>query len=317
MKQGSIFGGIFLLAGSCIGAGMLAVPVLAGLAGFVPSLFMLTVAWAFMTFTALLLVEINGWFKSQINIVSMCEKSFGNTGKAISWCLYLFLFYSLLTSYIAGSEKIFTSTFLSSFTIFSNFFSWILTLVFVVFFGVIVYLGTRSVDFFNRYLMLGLILAYLGMNFLGIGKIRPDLLTHIDLKYLIMPLPVLVISFGFHNMIPTLTSYLNYDLQKMRVTILLGSVLVFFIYLFWQTIVLGIVPIEGTPGLFYSYKEGMEATQSLKQVLGSSLLGGFAQAFAVFAIITSFLAQSLALMHFIADGLKIKPTKKTVAGLFF
>jgi len=38
---GNLLGGMLLVAGSCIGAGMLALPILTGLAGFIPSLFVL------------------------------------------------------------------------------------------------------------------------------------------------------------------------------------------------------------------------------------------------------------------------------------
>jgi tyrosine-specific transport protein len=39
-KPGSIFGGVLLIAGSCIGAGMLGLPIITGIAGFFPSLLM-------------------------------------------------------------------------------------------------------------------------------------------------------------------------------------------------------------------------------------------------------------------------------------
>ena len=94
--SGKVIGGMLLVAGSCIGAGMLALPILTGLAGFFPSLFMMIVSWAFMTFTGLLLIEVNGWFKFQVNLVSMAEESLGKKGKLIAWLAYLFLFYSLL-----------------------------------------------------------------------------------------------------------------------------------------------------------------------------------------------------------------------------
>jgi tyrosine-specific transport protein len=71
--SGSIPGGILLVAGSCIGAGMLALPILTGLSGFFPSLSILLASWAFMTFTGLLLVEVNGWFSNQVNLVSMSK----------------------------------------------------------------------------------------------------------------------------------------------------------------------------------------------------------------------------------------------------
>ena len=93
-KQGSVLGGMLLVAGSCVGAGMLALPILTGLAGFYPSLIVMVVAWSFMTFTGLLLIEVNGWFKQQVNLISMTQESLGRSGRILAWLSYLFLFFS-------------------------------------------------------------------------------------------------------------------------------------------------------------------------------------------------------------------------------
>ena len=37
-KKGSVIGGMLLITGSCVGAGMLGLPIVTGLVGFFPSL---------------------------------------------------------------------------------------------------------------------------------------------------------------------------------------------------------------------------------------------------------------------------------------
>jgi tyrosine-specific transport protein len=49
-----------------------------------------------------------------------------------------------------------------------------------------------------------------------------------------------------------------------------------------------------------------EGSQALAVVIESPWLSFFAQGLAFFAILTSFLAQALSLVHFLADGLKVK-----------
>ena len=308
LVPGSVFGGMLLVAGSCIGAGMLALPILSGLSGFFPSLIGFFSVWFFMTFTALLLVEVNGWFYSQINIVSMAGKAFGKTGKIISWFLYLFLFYSLLVAYISGSGSIF-STFINSY-LSVKISPMIISIVFSLFFGIFVYFNTKTVDFVNRLLMAFLVTCYLAMIFIGINKISPKFLTYSNYKYLLFPLPVLITSFGFHNMIPSLVAYFKGDLKRMRITILGGSVIALVIYLFWQLLVLGIVPADSKMGIHYLFLEKKEASEAISHFAQSKIIIDFAKGFSFFAIVTSFLAQSLGLMHFIADGLKIIPNKK-------
>ena len=108
-QKGSTLGGILLISGSCIGAGMLALPIITGLGGFFSSIITLFICWIFMTFTGLLLLEINSWFTQRSNLVSMAGNSYGFAGRIISWILYLFLFFSLIVAYISGCGNIISS----------------------------------------------------------------------------------------------------------------------------------------------------------------------------------------------------------------
>jgi tyrosine-specific transport protein len=92
-KNESILSGTLLVAGTSIGGGMLALPVLTSLGGFAPSLVIYFFCWLFMASTGLLFLEISLWMPEEANIVSMAERTLGKVGKFFSWGLYLFLFY--------------------------------------------------------------------------------------------------------------------------------------------------------------------------------------------------------------------------------
>jgi tyrosine-specific transport protein len=305
-QHGSVLGGMLLIAGSCIGAGMLALPILTGLAGFFPSLIALFAACAFMTFTGLLVVEVCSWFHGQVNYLTMAQESLGKIGRTAGWITYLFLFYSLLVAYAAASGGIFSAILLDFFGIQLS--TTVGSIFFTALFGFIIYLGTRPVDLFNRVLMVGLIVSYLGMILLGLFYVEPSQLCYSQPRYLILSLPVLVISFGFQNMIPSMSAYLNGNVKRLRNTILGGSLITLTVYIIWCALVLGIVPVDGDHGIMatYSSPEGKEATSALSYALGNTTIVSFAQAFAFFAIVTSFLAQGLTLTHFLGDGLKAK-----------
>ncbi len=311
-KKGSVLGGILLIAGSCIGAGMLGLPIVTGLSGFFPSLGMFCLAWAFMTATALLLVEANGWFSRQVNLLTMTHHALGKWGKGICWVTYLFLFYALLVAYISGIGGLCGSFFQSMHIAFPP---WLGSLLFVVLFGTIVCFGTRKVDLTNRGLMFGKIGFFVLLVLVGVFYVQPQLLARAEPVYAASALPLLVISFGFHNMIPSLTAYLKGDLKRVRLTILGGSLLAFAIYIIWEVIVLGIVPLEGSHGLIQSLKNDQEASQSISAIIGSPFVRTFSQGLAFFAILTSFLAQALSLVHFLADGMKISYKKHENLGL--
>lgn len=307
--SGSIFGGMLLICGSCIGAGMLALPILTGVAGFFPTLIMFVVAWIFMTTTALLIVEVNSSFEKPVNFITMVGRTLGQTGRFFSWLLYLFLFYALLVAYISTS-----GSHLASFIKQMGFISipdWFGSVLFVIAFGWVVYFGTRPVDLLNRGLMFGKILSFLGLVFLGMTYIASKHLSYVNVKYSMFSLPVLIISFGFHNMIPSLSQYLGGNVKRIKQSILAGSILTFCIYIVWEIVALGVLPVEGAFGVFDSFKKDIGAAQAIRSYIGFNSFGVFAELLAFFAILTSFLAQSLSLVHFLSDGFCIKRKMQT------
>ena len=312
-KKGSVLGGMLLIAGSCIGAGMLGMPILTGLAGFFPALLMFFCAWIFMISTALLLVEVNSCYSHQVNLLTMVGKSLGKFGRTICWVTYLFLFYALLVAYISGSGSLFSSIFQNTFSL--RLPIWVASFFFVLLFGWVIYLGTRRVDHCNRLLMFAKVSFFVLLVVIGVKYMHPPLLRRTEPSYAVSSLPLLVIAFGFHNMIPSLFSYMEGDLKRVRKTIIGGSLMAFVIYLIWQILVLGIVPIDGPYGLMDSYRNDREASQALAAIVRSPWIKTFSQGLAFFAILTSFLAQGLSLVHFLSDGLKISYKKKESVAL--
>lgn len=314
-KPGSLIGGMLLITGSCVGAGMLGLPILTGLSGFGPSFLMFILVWLFMTSTALLLVEANGWFTRNVNFMSIIERSLGKGGKILCLITCLFLFYALLVAYISGSGSLFSSL-VQRYSGYAPA-PWVGSLLFVVLFGTIVYFGTRQVDLWNRLLMAFKIAFFVALTFIGMRFVKPDLLAYSKPSLAIFSLPLLVISFGFHNMIPTLTSYMKGDLKRVKLAILGGSLFAFLIYLVWEVLVLGVVPVEGPNGLIETLRLDREGSQALVSILNSPWISTFAQGLAFFAILTSFLAQSLSLVHFLSDGFKMETQKRENPWLCF
>lgn len=306
-KQGSVLGGVLLIAGSCIGAGMLALPVITGVAGFIPAFFTLLFSWLFMLITSLLLLEANLTVGYHLSLISIAEKTLGKWGKFLCWILFLFLFYSLSIAYIAASGSILQTIISDLFNL--NIPSWFGSLFFTVVFGFIVFIGVSQVDYFNRLLMLGLIISYCTLVILGSQHIHFDYLRVQHWQYAVAALPVLVISFGFHNMVPSLAMYMKGDIGRLKRVILFGSLIPFCIYLIWEIVMLGIIPMEGKEGLLCAFDKGDVATSALRAIVGKSWINTVAQTFALFAIITSFLAQTLSLVDFLSDGLKIPKIK--------
>lgn len=294
-------GGVLLVSGTTIGAGMLALPVLTGIAGFIPAMLLFLVYWAMSLCTALFLLEVNLWFKGPVNLITMSRYTLGKGGGMFAWGVYLLLLYSLTAAYLAGSGPM-VAQLISHITGWQMPL-WAEPLPFLFIFGTIIYFGTRPVDIVNRVLMLGLCVTYIVLIASSMGYIHWDLLARNQPIYLMASVPVVVTSFGFHIIIPSLVTYLDRNVKALKHSILYGSVIPLFVYLIWELVILGIVPVEKLAG---ALRLGQAATIPLGEMISSGWIQTSSTFFSFFAIVTSFLGVGLSLSHFLSDGFEIK-----------
>ncbi|MBN9378428.1 MAG: tyrosine transporter [Chlamydiales bacterium 38-26] len=303
-----LIGGILLVSGTTIGAGMLALPVITGFAGFLPSVFLLGLFWIYMTYTALLLLEVNLSMEGSANLISMAKKTLGKPGEWLGWITYLFLLYSLTTAYLAGSSPIIIEG-IESLT--GNMLpSWSGALPLLLIFGYFIYKGTRSVDYLNRVLMMGLILAYVLLVIFLSPHVEVNLLKHTDPKYLLIAVSIVATSFGFHIIIPSLTAYMDRDVMNLKRAIWLGGFIPLVVYILWEVLSLGIIPLKGYPSISEGYAQGSNGAHLLSEALSNSHVAFIARIFSFFAIVTSFLGVSLSLFDCLGDSLKINHSSK-------
>lgn len=303
-----LIGGILLVAGTTIGAGMLALPIVTGFAGFWPSMALFIIYWFYMTFTAFLMLEVNLWMGEHTNLVTMAKRTLGRGGQVFSWLVYLFLLYTLTTAYLAGGGPIFIEA-LETMTGWKAP-AWMNPFPLLILFGFFVYQGARSVDYVNRLLMLGLVVAYFLMIVFLAPHVQGSLLEHYHWNAVWIAVSIVSTSFGFHIIIPTLTDYLHRDIKQLRLVLVIGSLIPLLVYISWELLTLGIIPLQGQLGLSEGFQKGVDGATLLGMYLGKTELSLLARLFSLFAIVTSFLGVSLSLRDFLADGLRIQKTPK-------
>ena len=300
-KTTRFLGAILLISGTTIGAGMLALPVVTAFGGFWPSIALFAACWLLMLASGLFFLDVNLAIRGEPNLISMAGKTLGLGGKIVSWGFYLLLLYALTAAYIAASTPLFVRA-IAAVTGYTLPF-WLAPFSLPVLFGGFIYFGTKGVDYINRFLMGGLILSYILLVGFVPSHVHGALLSHFDWPAISIAIPVVVTSFGYHIIIPSLTTYLQHDTKLLRLAIIIGSLIPFLVYLIWQVLVLGVVPLDL---LVQSWKKGEAATQPLSVILHQSWIGAAASFFSFFAIVTSFLGVSLSLSDFLTDGFKIK-----------
>lgn len=302
-QKGSILGATMLVTGTCIGGGMLALPVATGSSGFFPSLILMLFGWAFMTITALFLAEANLWMEEGAHIITMASRLLGPLGKAAAWILYLFIGYASLVAYSAGGGELLGAGLKALVGIsLSN--TWAVIL-FVVVFGIILYLGNVILGRINTLLMVGLVISYILMLTVGIPHIKWEMLLRSSWGHTLIAVPLLLTIFSFQTIVPSLTLYLKQDARALRLSIILGTTGALIIYIIWQMLVLGTVELEGETGLAAALEQGKPATEFLGAAVANTWFGRLADFFAFFSLVTSFLGIALGLFDFLADGLKM------------
>ncbi len=307
MGKPSVLGGAFLVAGTSIGAGMLALPVVTAEGGFFPSLLVYFLCWLCMSITGLFLLEGCLRMKKEVNLISLADHYLGLKGKILAWILYLFLFYSLSIAYISvGSSLV---------GLFFPFPALLNSLIFVLFFGFFIFQGAFWVDRMNLLLMVGLLLSYVSFLVLGGGEVEITRLKPQNWGACFLALPVIFTSFSYQGIIPSLTTYLQRDKKKLQKAILLGTSFVFVVYIIWQILILGSVPLEGQYGLFQAKNLGKTAIYPFRAILQNPALYWIGIAFSFFAVTTSFLGVTLGLFDFLSDGLNF--SRKGKKGLLF
>lgn len=306
VPNSKMIGGILLIVGTSIGGGMLALPVSTAAAGLSHSIFFLTACWLVMTVGALLVLEVNLRLPSGSNMVSMAKSTLGLPGQIIAWVTYLFLLYTLLAAYISGGTDVFNSL-LHAVHIYLP--GWMTSLLFTLLFSIVIYGGIRAVDYVNRGLMFGKLGVYLLLVCIISPYIDMQKLNGGSLQAITGSLMILITSFGFASIVPSLREYFEDDIPALRRIIVYGSLIPLACYIVWDILIMGVVQRDGANGLLAlmnSEHTTSGLTQAINLAVNNPWITGFFGFFTSICMITAFLGVSLGLFDFLADGLCLK-----------
>lgn len=289
-----------LIAGTCIGGGMLALPLTVGSYGFLPSIAIMFLCCVFMTVTALLYMEATLWLEKGAHINTLSTILLNRFWRGICFLIYLFICYASIVAYLsAAGEEIAHAT--------QKMIGVIVTpnqgmYIFVAIFGSILIIGHRILGRVNTLLFAGMVLAYFFLVYNGTKNISLELITRERWHpYLFFASPILLASFSFPGIVPTITQHLNKNTSHIITSILIGTTITFLFYAIWLFLIFGVVDYEGDFGLKNAFICDLPATQCLYHIVSNSWIATSAQCFGFFALATSFLGISLSLFDFFCD----------------
>jgi tyrosine-specific transport protein len=300
-------GAVLMLIGITIGAGMLALPLISARAGFVQAGIALVGIWALMTYTGLLVLEVNLAFPQyRNNFSSMSKMTLGRIGYVTAWICCIALLYALSAAYIAGNSSLLSAGFKIFFHIHVS--APVNALIFTLVFGGAVFWSTRLVDHMNRYLLA----AKAALLILAIVLLLPHVNVRLlveqsyDTQSLMTAMPIFVCAFGYHTIIPSLTNYIGKCPKVLSRVIMIGATVPLVMYLFWMFVTLTIVPLKGDYGFESANTHASlnHLMYSLHYLIDAKWVTIAVNAFSDIAMTTSFLGVTLGLFDFLADNFK-------------
>ncbi|STL55881.1 tyrosine-specific transport protein [Escherichia coli] len=306
-------GSVFIVAGTTIGAGMLAMPLAAAGVGFSVTLILLIGLWALMCYTALLLLEVYQHVPADTGLGTLAKRYLGRYGQWLTGFSMMFLMYALTAAYISGAGELLASSISDWTGISMSATAGVLLFTFVA--GGVVCVGTSLVDLFNRFLFSAKIIFLVVMLVLLLPHIHKVNLLTLPLQQglALSAIPVIFTSFGFHGSVPSIVSYMDGNVRKLRWVFITGSAIPLVAYIFWQVATLGSIDSTTFMGLLANHAGLNGLLQALREMVASPHVELAVHLFADLALATSFLGVALGLFDYLADLFSVQYRWWTVA----
>ncbi|HVT62134.1 MAG TPA: aromatic amino acid transport family protein [Legionellaceae bacterium] len=314
MVPSRFLGGVLLIVGTSIGGGMLALPVSLAAVGMVHSIIFLIICWLIMTAGAFLILEVNLRLPPGTNMVSMARETLGVPGACVTWLICLCLLYSLLAAYISGGSDVLHGILYQAHIALPH---WMTSMIFTAAFSMIIYQGIKVVDYVNRVFMFGKLGTYILLVAIISPYVQTKNLTLGSWSAIQSSLMILITSFGFASIVPSLRYYLADDIPLLRRVIFYGSLIPLLCYVIWIFVIMGVVASDDPQGLMaliHTDHVTSGLTNALNNAIHHSWISGFFAFFTAICMVTAFLGVSLGLFDFLADGLKLQ--KKGQEGIW-
>ena len=297
-----LIGGIAIIAGTAIGAGMFSLPVVSAGMGYFWSLLCLLLTWFCMLHSALLILETNLNFPVGSSFDTFIGQTLGPRWNLLNNLALCFVLYILSYAFISGGGSIVSQTLSSALGFGLR--PMLSGLLFSSLVALLVWVGTAWVGRITAIIVAGMAASFaLAIAQLGSG-ITPALLLEPRPEYLVYSfaaLPLYLASFGFHGNVPSLVKFYAGNPARISRCIVYGSLLSLLIYIVWQTVTLGQIPRSDFGGIIAQGGNIGPMVSAISSHSENRWVLILLNSFANLAVISSFLGATLGLFDYAAD----------------
>ncbi len=302
----SIMGGSFLVAGTTIGAGMLALPIAgAGMWSFW-MLIAFIITWFCIFHSGLMILETNLNYPLGSSFDTIVKDTLGQSWNIINGITVSFVSYILVYAYISAGGSAIAEILNITTGYKAN--QMLVGLIFASVLAFIVWSSTKAVDRMTTILVGGMVIAFvISISSLTFNiKITYLLDTEAVEKigyfpFIFSSLSVLLTAFGYHQTVPSLVKYYGKSPKKIMKSLLFGTLLALLFYIFWVLAVFGNIPRNIFVDIIRAGGNTGNLLASIDDGSKTSFISTTLSLFAVMAIASSFLGVTLGLFDYLMD----------------
>ncbi len=290
--EGSTLAATALIAGTTIGAGILALPTATAPVGFLPSTVGLLIAAGYMVVSGLLIAELainrtGQTGKPGVGLLELYRNSLGEKYAFVGSGAYLFLHFAIMVAYIsqggANLETAMQSAGLESLSSIPG----IGQIAFTSIIGAFLYFAQKSVvEATNNTLVLGVVVSFLSIIGIGFGTADFGALIATETQHpekLADAFPILFLSLVYQNVVPTVVTQLEGNRNKITIAIIGGVAIPLLMFLAWNAVIIG--NILAIPNIDLTNVDPVGLLQS--EGVGGEGLSTLVSVFSELAVVTS------------------------------
>ena len=290
-NDGSIFGGACLVAGTMVGAAILALPSATAPVGFLPSTGAMGIGWLYMTMSGLLIAELSINRLGQTGnpgqgMLGLYEDSLGPKWSKVGSVAYFSLHYCLLVAYISqGGANLNALLGLDTLEVQTNGVPQVMFATTVA--AGLYFAQPATIEKAKKVFVSILAVVLMGIIALGVGTVDFHSLiepTNQHPENVVDALPIIFLSLVYHNVVPTVVNQLEGDRTKITKAIIFGTSVPTLMFLAWNAVVLGnvgaVTAIDGTT-------TAVDPVTLLQSSGDNPILGCLVTTFSSLALVTS------------------------------
>lgn len=307
IKKASVLGGSMIVAGTSIGAGMLALPTVSAGMWLAWASLLLIFTWFCMFRSSQAILEVNMHFEAGVSFHSLVKNTLGIKWSIINGISISFVLYILIYAYISGGSSLVSYLFdVGGINIDRKIASVLFALALII----CIWASTWLVDKFSVIMVIIMSIAF----FISMSGLLPSISlsnifdTNNNVIYMWTAVSTYLTSFCFHGNVPSLVKYFGKEPDRINKCLLYGTLITLACYSIWIFVASGSISQKGFKAVINTGGNVGSLIQAANTGVSNEFITRALDTFAALALTTSFLGAGLGLFDYLADLFKIDDT---------